>query len=93
MRKILTALVAVATVGAAAVATSGAAEARWWGPGWGPAPFVAGAVVGGAFAAAATAPYYYGGYGPSPYYYRPYAYYGAGCSPVWNGYYWVRTCY
>jgi len=44
----------------------------------------AGALVGGAVAAAATAPYYYGPYGP---------YYGPACRPVWNGYYWVRGCY
>jgi hypothetical protein len=90
MRKILTGLVAAAAIGTAAIATSGTAEARWWGPG----PFVAGAVVGGAFAAAAAAPYYYGP-GPYGYYYRPYAYsyYGPGCGRVWNGYYWVRACY
>jgi hypothetical protein len=88
MRKVLTSLVAVAAIGGAAVATSGTAEARWWGPG----PFVAGAVVGGAVAAAATAPYYYGGYGPYGYY-RPYAYYAPVCPRVWNGYYWVRSCY
>ena len=60
MRKILTALVAVAALGAAAVATSSTAEARWWGRGWGwgPGPFFAGAVIGGALAA----PYYYGYY-------------------------------
>jgi hypothetical protein len=88
MRKILTALVAVTAIGTAAVATSSTAEARWWGPG----PFIAGAVVGGAVAAAATAPYYYGGYGPYGYY-RPYAYYAPACPRVWNGYYWIRTCY
>jgi hypothetical protein len=60
------------------------------GWGWGPGPFVAGALVGGAIAAGAYAPYYYG-YGPYyPYGPYPYAY---GCRRVWNGYYWVRTCY
>jgi hypothetical protein len=59
----------------------GCVVARGWG--WGPGPFVAGAVagpvVGGAVAAA---PYYPNG---------PYGYYG--CRPVWNGAYWVRSCY
>lgn len=94
MRKILTSLVAVAAIGAAAVGTSSAAEAHGWGPGWGPGPFIAGALIGGAIAAAATAPYYYGGYGPYSYYAHPYGYYhGPGCQRVWNGYYWVRACY
>jgi hypothetical protein len=87
MKKLLTSLVAVAAIGAAAVGLSSTAEAHWFGPGWGygPGPFVAGAIVGGAVAAAATAPYYYNG---------PYApYYGPACRPVWNGYYWVRGCY
>jgi hypothetical protein len=100
MKKILTAFVAVAVVGVAALATAGTADARWgygWrgGWGWGPGPFVAGAVVAGALAA----PYYYGGYGPgyAPGYaygpgpYGPYPY-GYGCRRVWNGYYWVRGC-
>jgi hypothetical protein len=92
MKKILTAVVVAATLGLTALATSSPADA-WWrgGPGWGwrggwgwgPGPFVAGAVVGGALAA----PYYYRGYYP----YGPYGYYG--CRPVWNGYYWVRSCY
>jgi hypothetical protein len=91
MRKSLTALAAAAVIGLTALATSNPANA-WgrWGPGWGwhggwgwgPGPFVAGAVVGGALAA----PYYYRGYP-----YGPYGYYG--CRPVWNGYYWVRSCY
>ncbi len=87
MRKILTALVTVAAIGATTVAMSSTAEARWWGPGWGwgPGPFVAGVVVGGAVAAA-TAPYYYRPYAPYPYY-------GPGCRSVWNGYAWVRACY
>jgi len=94
MRKIVTALVAVAAIGAAAVATSSTAEARWWGRGWGwgPGPFwggvAAGAIVGGALAA----PYYYGyGYGYYPY--GAYPNYYRGCPPVWNGYAWVRACY
>jgi len=94
MRKVLTAVAAAAIIGLTALASSSPAEAwgRWgWGPGWGwrggwgwgPGPFwggvAAGAVVGGAIAAA---PYYPYGY-----------YYGYGCRPVWNGYYWVRGCY
>ncbi len=92
MRKILTALVAVAAIGAAAVATSSTADARWYGRGWGwgPGPFfgglAAGAIVGGALAA----PYYY----PYRYYgYAPYPYYGPRCRPAWNGYAWARGCY
>ena len=112
MRKFLTAIVAVAVIGLAALSTSGTAEARWgggggwhgggygwrgggwgWRGGWGsgPGPFVAGALVGGAVAAGAYAPYYYG-YGPY-YPYGPYPYAYGGCRRVWNGYYWVRTCY
>jgi hypothetical protein len=87
MKKLLTSLVAVAAIGASAVGLSSTAEAHWFGPGWGygPAPFVAGAIVAGSVAAAATAPYYYG--------YGPYPYYGPGCRTVWNGYNWVRACY
>jgi hypothetical protein len=73
MRKFLTALVAVAAIGGAAIVTSSTADARWgggWGWrggwGWGPGPFVAGALLGGALAAGAAAPYYYGGYGYGP---------------------------
>ena len=88
MRKILTAFVAVAAIGAAVVATSSTADARWYGRGgwgWGPGPFfgglAAGAIVGGALAA----PYYY----PYRYYgYAPYPYYGPGCRPAW-----ARGCY
>jgi len=90
MRKILTAVAIAATLGLTALATSSPADA-WWRGGWGwrggwwgPGPFVAGAVVGGALAAA---PYY--GYYP----YGPYPYYGPGCRRVWNGYAWVRACY
>jgi hypothetical protein len=97
MRKVLTAIAVVATLGLTALATSSPADAWWRGGGWGwrggccwgPGPFVgglaAGAVVGGALAAR---PYYYGYYP-----YGPYPYYGAGCRRVWNGYYWVRACY
>jgi hypothetical protein len=89
MKKTLASLAAVAAIGAAALTTTGtAAEARWWGAGWGPGPYVAGAVVGGAIVAAATAPgrYYYTPYGVNPYY-------GPVCQQVWNGYYWYRSCY
>jgi hypothetical protein len=83
MKKMLTALVTVAALAAAAVGMSSTADAHWngpgWGRGWGPGPFVAGAIVGSALAAAATAPY-----GP---------YYGPACRPVWNGYNWVQGCY
>jgi hypothetical protein len=88
MRKILTALVASALIGATALTTSSPANA-WWGWGW---PFfwggvAAGTVVGGALAA----PYYRSyPYGPS---YGPYYGPGYGCRPAWNGYGWVRNCY
>jgi hypothetical protein len=103
MRKILTALVAAASISAAAIAVSSPADAYWrggggwhggYGGGWrggywgGPGPFIAGALIGGALAA--------------PYYYRPYGYgyypyggpYGAPCvwRRVWNGYGWARAC-
>src|SRR5579872_5368721 len=98
MRKLLTAVVAVAAIGATALTMSTPASAYWrggwgwhggWGWrggwGWGPGPFIAGALAGAALAA----PYYYA-YGP----YYPYGpYYGYGCRSVWNGYYWVRACY
>ena len=63
MRKILTTLIAVAAIGATALATASTADARWgygWrgGWGWGPGPFIGGAIVGGALAAGA-----YGAYG------------------------------
>jgi hypothetical protein len=92
MRKILTALVAAATIGAAAMATSGTAQAQWR-RGWGPGPFIgglaAGAIIGGALAAR---PYYYSPYGYYGYYgYGPYPY--RHCPLVWNGYAWVRACY
>jgi hypothetical protein len=83
MRKILTAIIVAASVGAAAIATPSPAKA-WWG--WGPAVVggvVAGAIVGGAIA---SRPYYYPYYGP-----YPYPYYGPRCR-VWNGYAWVPTC-
>lgn len=99
MRNILTTLVAALAIGAMAVATSTTADARWYGGGgwgwrgggwgWG-APFVAGAIVGGALAA----PYYYGGYyGYYPYGSYPYYPYYYGCRRVWNGWAWVRACY
>jgi len=105
MRKVLTALVTVATIGAATIAMSSPAAAwrgGWgWGWGWGLGGFAAGAIVGSALAA----PYYYPyGYHPYAYGYYPYAYgygpyYGPGpysyygCRPIWNGYAWVRGCY
>jgi hypothetical protein len=64
MRKTLTALLAAATLGVAALPSS--AEARWgWGWGWGGfgVGLATGAIVGGALAAAAYNPYYGYGYG------------------------------
>jgi len=99
MKKMLTALVAAATIAGAAMATSAPAEARWGGGwhggwrgggwGWGLGGFAAGAIVGSALAA----PYYYGGY-PYGYYGAPYPYYGPPCvwRQVWNGYVWTRAC-
>jgi hypothetical protein len=92
MRKILTVLVAAASLAAATVAMSSTADARWGrGWGWGPGPVIgglaAGAIVGGALAAPYYYPYGYNGYGPYPYY-------GRHCvrRHVWNGYAWVRAC-
>ena len=72
MRKILTTLIAVAAIGATALATASTADARWgygWrgGWGWGPGPFIGGAIVGGALAAGAYGAYYY----PYGYYTTP----------------------
>src|SRR5215469_17125960 len=75
MRKLLTALVAAASIGAAAIATSSSAEA-WrggWGWGWGPGAVVGGVIAGAVVGSAiASRPYYYPygyyGYGPNPYY-------------------------
>ena len=90
MKRMLTALVAAATVASAALATSAPAEARWgWGWGWGLGGFAAGAVIGSAIASSYYYPY--GSYG----YYAPYPYYGPPpCvwRNVWNGYAWVRAC-
>jgi hypothetical protein len=91
MRKVLTALVAAATIGAATLTMSSPANAWWrgggWGWGWGLGGFALGAAVGSALAA----PYYYpyGYYG----YYAPYPY-PPPCvvRRVWNGYAWVRAC-
>jgi hypothetical protein len=99
MRKIWTALVAAMAIAAAAVATSGTAEAQWHGGwhggwGWGPGPFIgglaAGALIGGALAAPYAYPYPYGYYAG---YYAPPPYAGP-CvwRRVWNGYGWVRAC-
>ena len=91
MRKITTALVAAGSIAAATVATSGSAQARWWGPGPIIGGLAAGAIIGGALAAR---PYYPYGYGPYGYYaYGPGPYPAYGCRPVWNGYAWVRGCY
>ena len=88
MKRMLTALVAAATVASAALATSAPAEARW-GWGWGLGGFAAGAVIGSAIASSYYYPY--GSYG----YYAPYPYYGPPpCvwRNVWNDYAWVRAC-
>jgi hypothetical protein len=88
MKRMLTALVAAATVASAALATSAPAEARW-GWGWGLGGFAAGAVIGSAIASSYYYPY--SSYG----YYAPYPYYGPPpCvwRNVWNGYAWVRAC-
>jgi hypothetical protein len=88
----------VARVGQERLADPDKITAARGGWGWGPGPFVAGALLGGALAAGAVGPYYYGGYGYGPYYpaygaYGPYGPYGYGCRQAWNGYYWVRACY
>jgi hypothetical protein len=88
MRKILIAVVAAATIGTTALATSGPADAWGWRGGWGgygwrgglgyrgwgygAAGFAAGAVVGAAIAA----PYYGTYYGYAPTYYAVPSYYG-----------------
>jgi hypothetical protein len=88
MKRILTALVAAATLAGAALVSSAPAQAYWRGGwGWGLGGFAAGAVIGSALAR----PYYpYGYYG----YYAPYPYAPPPCvlRRVWNGYAWVRAC-
>ena len=91
MRKILTALVAAATVAGAIATTTGTADARYYrgGWGWGPGPLIGGFAAGALIGSALAGPYYY----PYGYYRGPY--YGPGCAwrNVWNGYTWVRACY
>ena len=86
MKKIVTALLAAATIALATMATSGTAEARWWGPGPVFGGFVAGALVGSASGGALLLSVRLLRYGPYPYgpcVWRTY----------WNGYRWVRACY
>ena len=64
MKRILTPLVAAATLAGAAVASSAPAEARW-GWGWGLGGFAAGAVIGSALASSYYYPYGY--YAQYPY--------------------------
>jgi hypothetical protein len=102
MRKILTAMVAAATIGAATLTMSSPANA-WWrggGWGWGLGGFAAGAIIGSVLAAPYYYPYSGGYYGYSNYGYSNYAYapyYGGGgyygCQRVWNGWAWVSACY
>ena len=64
MGKFLAALIAAASVGAATLATSSTADARWgrhWG--WGPGPVIGGLAAGAIIANAIAA---------SPYYFYPY---------------------
>ena len=88
MKRILTALVAAATLAGAALASSAPAEAYWRGGwDWGLAGFALGAAVGSALAAPYYSPYgYYGYYAPYPY--------PPPCAwrRLWNGYAWVRAC-
>jgi hypothetical protein len=98
MRKLLTALVAAATLAGAVVAMSGPAEARWgggggwhgggwhgggWGRGWG---WGAGGFAAGALVGSAIASSYYDPYGYGGGYYGyappPPPYYGHPC--VWR---------
>ena len=91
MRKIVTALVAAASIGAAAMATSSTAEARWGSLGLGP-----GAIAGGVLSLGHSSGAHYAA---SPYYYPTATtatlipYYGPGCGRVWNGYAWARACF
>ena len=61
MKRMLTALVAAATLAGAALASSAPAQARW-GWGWGLGGFAVGAVVGSALASSYYYPYGYYGY-------------------------------
>jgi hypothetical protein len=82
MRKTLTALLAAATIGAAALPSS--AEARWgWGWGGFGVGLATGAIVGGALARPYYPYYGYGYYAPA-YYYPPY--YGYYYGPRYYGY-------
>ena len=106
MRKILTAVVAAATIAGAAVSASTPAEARWRGGAV--AAGVIGGIAAGALIAGAGRPAYgygyapgYYGYAPAPVYYGPPAYaYSPACwwqkQRFWDGYGWrvrnVRVC-
>jgi hypothetical protein len=92
MKRVVTALVAIAALAGATIATTGSAEARWgWGHrwGWGPGPVFGGFVAGTLIGSALASPYYY------PHYYGPYPYGPGPCAwrSYWNGYHWVRACY
>lgn len=105
MRKILTAVVAVATIAGAAVSASSPAEARWRG-GAVAAGVIGGIAAGALIAGAASRPAYgyapgYYGYAPAPAYYGPPAYaYAPRCwwqnQRFWDGYGWrirrVQVC-
>jgi hypothetical protein len=86
MRKTLTALLAAATIGAAALPSS--AEARWgWGWGGFGVGLATGAIIGGALARPYYPYYGYGYYAPAYYYPPPYYRYGYYYGPRYYGYY------
>ena len=90
MRKTLTALAAIATIGVAAVAAPQQAEARFRA-----GPFIgglaAGAIIGGALVGPRYGYGYYGGYYDD----GPYAYGGCYRQRIWTPYGWRfrRVCY
>lgn len=87
MRKILTGVVAAATLAAAATVAPTTADARW---GWRPGAFIGGLAAGAIIGGAIARPYY----AYPRYYAYPAPVYAPRCiwHNVWTAYGWRRVC-